>query len=86
MCASLCANCIIFDGIVEGGGAKEKSPTTIRFSLIRQLMNYHRDRTDNGKNLRVAEMLLGCLFTSAHSISFIYLATMVAEIQRRNSE
>lgn len=49
-------------------------------------MNDQRGRRRNGKDIRVAEMLLGCLFLSAHSISSISPATMVAESRRRNSK
>ena len=64
---------------------RSKPPKSLGFWWRGSKSNYNHDQTGNGKDIRVAEMLLGCLFVSAHSISSISPATMVAEIQRRNS-
>lgn len=59
---------------------RSKPPKSLDFWWRGSKSNYNHDQTGNGKDIRVAEMLLGCLFVSAHSISSISPATMVAEI------
>ena len=65
---------------------RSKPPKSLGFWWRGSKSNYNHDQTGNGKDIRVAEMLLGCLFIFAHSIFVITYITIITEIKGRTGD